>query len=325
MSLKKFLKKIEPMVIGVVILIILFGYPSFAGGSSFENNKTVVVGFSMNTLDEHWQMDKTFFEKRMQNITDTKYFITIANNSNEVQTEQIRELIEKEIDVLIVVPYDVEGIVPVLEEAHSAGIKIISYSKRIESDCIDYYLGFDLIQVGELEARGVENVSGKIVYLGGPLGDRDSLLLREGVMNILKKRTDIEVVLDASVADSDSKSAYLLLKEYLKEGEVDGVVAANDALARGAIKALEEANLSVPVSGGGADLLSCRAIVEGKQSSTVYLPNKDLAIWVADISVLLIRENVFAKEFLAKAVFVNKENINETVLKDGFYLESEIY
>jgi D-xylose transport system substrate-binding protein len=291
------------------------------------------IGFSMDTLsEERWSSDKAFFVERAKQLGATS-IIAIADSDDMAQISQIRELINQDIDVLVVIPHDSEKLASILKTARSRGVKVISYARPINSNNVDYHIGFNPIQVGELQAEGILNVirRGKIAYLGGPLTDSNSILLKQGTMNVLNNRIsigEIEIVLDESIDDWNPDIAYENLSAYLENNEVDGVIAANDDLAMGAIRALEKANLSeVPVSGGDADLSACQRIVAGKQTSTVYMPIKELAYKVAELSVQVANndEDKTNKTISIDSVLVDKENMDEAVIETGFHSYDEIY
>jgi D-xylose transport system substrate-binding protein len=113
---------------------------------------------------------------------------------------------------------------------------------------------------------------------------------------------------------------------------VAGVVAANDALAGGAIQALREHNLAgkTLVSGQDADLAAVICIAQGEQSMTVYKPITQEADRAAEEAIRLASGRKIEAEtairngkvdvptILLKPVVVARGNIKETVVKDGF-------
>jgi len=119
---------------------------------------------------------------------------------------------------------------------------------------------------------------------------------------------------------------------------IDAVVASNDATAGGAIQALSAQGLSgkVAISGQDADLAAIKRIMNGTQTMTVYKPITELATEAAKIAVQLGdnqqptsngKLNNGLKDVpsrLLKPISVNKDNIESTVVKDGFHKQSEL-
>ena len=120
--------------------------------------------------------------------------------------------------------------------------------------------------------------------------------------------------------------------------KIDAVVASNDATAGGAIQALSAQGLAgkVAISGQDADLAGVKRILNGTQTMTVYKPITLLANSAAEIAVELgngqqpksdATLNNGLKDVpsrLLTPIEVNKTNIDDTVVKDGFHKKSEL-
>ena len=121
--------------------------------------------------------------------------------------------------------------------------------------------------------------------------------------------------------------------------KIDAVIASNDSTAGGAIQALNAQGLGgkIPISGQDADLAGVKRIVDGTQTMTVYKPIKTLAEKAAEISVQLGRGEtpesngvtnngkIDVKSYLLSPIAVTIENLKDTVIKDGFQKESDVY
>jgi D-xylose ABC transporter substrate-binding protein len=244
-----------------------------------------------------------------------------------------------------VIPQDAESAAKIVELAHSSGIKVISYDRLIKNSDVDFYISFDNVKVGELQAKEIiNNISeGKFAYIGGPLSDNNALMLREGSMNILQPKIDsgdIEIVLDSYSENWETEVAYKTVSDFLKfGGTIDAIVAANDGVAAGSILALEEYDLEgkIPVSGQDASLNALHNILEGTQTMTVYKPIKNLAKEAAKLAISIVKGNniitnnvvfngkINVSSLLLDVVSVTSKNINETVVADGFHKEKDVY
>jgi Periplasmic binding protein domain len=110
------------------------------------------------------------------------------------------------------------------------------------------------------------------------------------------------------------------------------IVASNDAIAGGAIQALEDKGWSgrVLVSGQDADLAAIERIFDGSQLMTVYKPVGKEARTAAEAAMKLARTKTWraaaevpngtltTKAILLTPICVTQENAKQTVLKDGF-------
>jgi len=315
--------------------------------------KDILIGFSMGTLqEERWQRDRTEFLKRANEL-GAVVDLESSDNNTATQISQIEGMIIKGVDVLVIAPYDASSLTDVIDQAHKAGIKVISYDRLITDANVDLYISFDNEKVGEYEAQSVIDALKdklgkgkmlKIAYIGGAPTDNNSVLLKQGAFKILQPLIDsreIEIVVNKLTQNWDPENAYKNLKAYLdgSNGALDGVVAANDGTAFGSIEALQKYHLDgkVPVSGQDAELSAIQRIIAGTQTATVYKPIPILASTAVDLAIQLVEDKpitattmlnngkIDVPSILLQAEIVTKSNIDSTVIKDGYYLPEEIY
>ena len=210
---------------------------------------------------------------------------------------------------------------------------------------IDFYISFDNEKVGELQAKALVDIvpQGNYFLMGGSPVDNNAKLFRAGQMKVLKPYVDsgkIKVVGDQWVDGWLPENALKIMENALtaNNNKIDAVVASNDATAGGAIQALSAQGLSgkVAISGQDADLAGIKRIAAGTQTMTVYKPITLLANTAAEIAVELgngqepkadTTLNNGLKDVpsrLLTPIDVNKNNIKDTVVKDGFHKESEL-
>lgn len=313
--------------------------------SALVKREPVVIGFSMGTTrEERWFKDRDLFIQRAQEL-GAEVIVTLSDYDIAKQILQIENLISQGVDVIVVIPSDSEKIKPAIDEANKAGVKVIAYDRLIKNSNIDLYISFDNVKVGDLEAGSVLAVAsqGNFAYIGGSPTDNNASLLKEGTMNLLSPKIangDIKLVVDKFSPDWKPEEAYKAIKEYLSSGKkLDAVIAANDGLASGVIQALKEKGLDgkVPVSGQDAELSATQRIIAGTQTSTVYKPIKSLAYKAAEIAVMLANDQVpetnssinngemDVPSYLLEPILVDKANMAETIIYDGFHTYAEVY
>ncbi len=121
---------------------------------------------------------------------------------------------------------------------------------------------------------------------------------------------------------------------------IKAMLCGNDAMALGAIRALQERGLAgdVAVAGQDADLPNIREIVAGNQTMTVFKKIKTMATTAAELSMHIYKNeriesgNVLVDNgyrlvpsYLVDAVPVDINNIEMTVVAEGFQLENDIF
>ena len=120
---------------------------------------------------------------------------------------------------------------------------------------------------------------------------------------------------------------------------VVAVVASNDGTAGGVIEALIAQNLAgkVLVSGQDAELGALQRIVAGTQTMTVYKPILKLAPAAVEAAIALAKREklnttrtvnngkIEVPSILIEPITVDRNNIDATVVKDGFQTHENIY
>jgi len=246
--------------------------------------KEPVIGLLMDQYNvERWAQDTTFFIAKVKSLGG-KVICLSANGDPGKQVEQAKQLIDRKVDILVVLPVDLTRAAEIVKLANEASIGVISYDRLIEDADVNYYISFDNVKVGQLQADYIKNrlQKGNVAIIGGAVTDKNSFFLQFGQMGILQpyiERGDIKVVYNKMVNKWSFDEGYLAAKECLRNYNVDAFIAGNDLLARGVIKALQEKGLEgkVLVAGQDADSQAREYIVQGYQTMSVYKSIEDIA------------------------------------------------
>src|SRR5882724_7170466 len=320
--------------------------PSDKSNNSKSNSGRIRIGLSMDTLkEERWQHDRDLFVARANEL-GADVLVQAADGDDKVQTQQAENLLTQGVNVLVVIPHNGEIAASIVEASHRQNVPVVSYDRLIRNSEPDLYISFDNEKVGELQARYlIERAPrGNYVLIGGAPTDNNATLFRKGQMNILKPaidRGDIKVVADQWARDWLASEALRHTENALTQSNnnVVAVVVSNDGTAGGAIQALEEQKLGgkVLVSGQDADLAALQRIIAGTQSMTVYKPVAQLARRAAEAAVALARHEkvestsainngkVDVPSVLLDPIVVDKNNIVDTVIKDGYQKLEDVY
>jgi len=339
------------LMAGVCTLAACSGKPESGSGGSTSTappaGKQVVIGFSMDTLkEERWQRDRDLFVKHAE-AAGAKVLVQAANSDDALQNAQAENLLTQGVQVLVVVPHNAKTTATIVESAHKMGVPVIAYDRLIRDSDLDYYISFDAERVGELQAEYAvkHKPKGSYVLIGGAPTDNNAVLVREGQMKVLKPaidKGDIKVATDQWAKDWQPVEALKIMENALTRAnnQVDAVVVSNDGTAGGAIQALGEQKLSgkVLVTGQDADLAACQRIVAGTQTMTIYKPIDALASKAAEIAVKLAKKEPVTDatrplnngrkdvpSILLEPIAVDKENLDATVIKDGYHKREDVY
>lgn len=330
--------KVKHVLLSACAVLALVSQPGFA--------KEVKIGMAIDDLRlERWQKDRDIFVERARS-KGASVFVQSANGNEETQISQIENMINRGVDVLVIIPYNGQVLSNVIAEAKREGIKVLAYDRMINNADVDFYISFDNEKVGELQAKYlIDKIpEGNYFLMGGSPVDNNAKLFRQGQMKVLKPLIDngkIKIVGDQWVDAWLAENALKIMENALtaNNNNINAVVASNDATAGGAIQALAAQGLSgkVAISGQDADLAAIKRIVAGTQTMTVYKPISKLARDAADIAVTLgsgqapesnATLNNGLKDipaFLLTPIPVDKDNIDSTVIADDFHKKADVY
>ncbi len=347
MGKKLQLQKLVLLVIGIMGVSVMFGCrgkDEISKGPEREDK--IVVGLSLGTLmEDRWIRDRDIFMSKAQQ-EGIEVIVNNANKDSDLQYKQVQEMIKQGIDILVIAPNDSNNEARCVKAAKDKNIPVISYDRLVHDSNVDVYISFDNNQVGKIMAEYLtEHVpEGGYIIIGGSENDSNSKILYEGAMSVLKPFTDsnkIQILAQTWVDGWIRETAYNFLFEELKtyKDDVKAIICGNDSLAWGAIDALSEAQIAekVQVVGQDADLVACQRIVTGKQALTVYKPIKNLVEKTVEICVQLvngeeiktdgtINDGTYDVPYIYIGVeAVTKDNIDDTVIKDGFHLYEDVY
>jgi D-xylose transport system substrate-binding protein len=253
-----------------------------------------VVGVSWsNFQEERWKTDEAAIKAQLEKL-GAKYVSADAGGSPEKQLGDIDGLLAKGAKVLIVLAMDKDAILPAVNKAKQQKVPVVAYDRLIEAPGV-FYITFDNVEVGRMQARAVYKVApkGNYVFIKGSPTDPNANFLRAGAGEIVAaavKSGDIKIVGDEYTEGWKPEEAQKNMEQILtKNGnKVDAVIAANDGTAGGAIAALTAKGIrGIPVSGQDADFAALNRVALGTQTVTVWKDSRELGREAASAAIAL--------------------------------------
>lgn len=328
-------------------LLLSRGGPS--SRSPAPSGRRPLIGLSMDTLkEERWQSDRDFFVARAREL-GAEVLVQAANSDDARQIQDVEALISRGVGALVIVPHNGEAMAKAVELAHAAGIPVIAYDRMIMGIDVDLYISFDAVKIGEAQGRYLVDLfrgKGKkrIVRVLGAKTDRNVFFLKEGqdrVLAPLLRSGELEIVHEDWADNWKPENAKKIVQAAITRlgPRFDAVLAANDGTAGGAAQALLEEGLTerILVTGQDAELAACQRVVRGTQAMTVYKPLPKLAGLAAETAIrmaagrpVVARDSVDNHKTQVPAILldvtiVTKENMDDTVIRDGFHSREAVY
>jgi len=328
-----------------------------ATGGNAEGSIWVLLPDSASS--DRWENDdRKFFEEAFKDA-GVEYNIVNAEGDANTQLQQAEQAINAGAKVILLVNLSSESGATIIENARDADVKVIDYDRLTAAGGgADAYVSFDNVKVGQTMADTVGPVidelggTPNVVMMNGGPTDNNSKLFKQGYYEsgdfAVKKKADAgdwKVVADQDVPDWDNQQALTLFEQILvaQDNKVDAVFAANDGIAGAVVSALKSANQKpIPLSGQDATTGGIQNILAGWQTMTVYKPIKAEADAAAAIAIGLLNgedpkdvegewevQSINNGEadlpYIAlEPIAVTKDNIEETVIADGFRTWDEV-
>ncbi|MEV8393730.1 MULTISPECIES: substrate-binding domain-containing protein [unclassified Streptomyces] len=322
-----------------------------AEASASDKKGPITVGLLLpeNQTARYEKFDKPLIEKKVSELTDGTGKVVYANAKQDatLQNQQADTMVTNKVDVLVVDAVDSKAIASSVKKAKEAGIPVVAYDRLAEGP-IDAYTSFDNEEVGRvqgkalLEALGDKAKSGQIVMMNGAVTDPNAALFKKGAHSELDGKVNIGKEYDTKEWKPENANANMEgAISAIGKDKIIGVYSANDSMAGGIITALKGAGFSTlpPVTGQDAELAGVQRIVTGEQFMSVYKSYPQEAAVAAEMAVALAKGeklDSIAKStvdspttkgvpsVLVPVVSLTKDNINDTVIKEGIYTAGEI-
>ncbi len=266
----------------------LIAPPVLADGHS----PTVGVSWS-NFQEERWKTDEAAIKSALD-AAGAAYLSSDAQSSASKQLSDVESLIAQGVDVLIILAQDASAIGPAVQAAADEGIPVVAYDRLIE-DPRAFYLTFDNVEVGRMQARAVLEAQpeGNYVMIKGSPTDPNADFLRGGQQEVLQEAIDSGAITIVGESYTDGwipANAQRNMEQILTaaDNEVDAVVASNDGTAGGAVAALEAQGMAgIPVSGQDGDHAALNRVAKGTQTVSVWKDARELGKAAGEIAAAL--------------------------------------
>ena len=255
--------------------------------------KTIAVSWK-TFQEERWKTDAAAIKAVVEAAGD-KYIDSDAQGSAQKQAADIEGLIAQKPDVIMVVAFDSDAILPSIKKITDAGIKSIAYDVQFE-DPAALYVTFDNVGVGRLMAKEILKAKpeGNYAFIKGDKGDPNATFLFMGQMEVLgaaikagKIKNVCETFTDGWKPDNAQKNMEQCLTST--KNKVDAVVSENDGMASGVVAALKAQGLAgkVPVSGQDGDKAALNRVAQGTQTVSVWKDSRALGKVAAEAAVAM--------------------------------------
>ena len=322
-----------------------------ASGDGGGGGKTIALLLPETKTTRYEEKDRPLFTAKVKELCpDCEIIYANASQDPNKQQQQAEAAITNGADVLVLDAVDVKSVGPIVQHANQEDIPVIAYDRLIPDQDIAYYVSFDNVKQGRIQAQTLldklgSGADGKsIVMVNGAPTDPSAGDYKKGAHQVFDK-SGVKIAKEYDTPDWSPDKAQVEMEQSItalgKDGFV-GAYSANDGMAGGMIAAMKSAGIDPsarPITGGDSEAAAIQRILTDEQYSTIYLAIKQQAETSAEIAVAAAQgkdapADVVDAEVdngakqvpsvLLSPIAVTKDNINDTVIKDGFLTVDEI-
>jgi D-xylose transport system substrate-binding protein len=317
----------------------------------------IKIGFLLKTMqEERYQRDKAAFLAKAKALGADVIFDS-ANNDEQTQLAAFENMLSQGAQVIVLQPVNTGTAGGMVTSAHKSGVKVVGYDAMLLNGPLDAMVMQDSWAVGKLQAEAMVawlkakngSVKGNVALIRGQPGDSNANTMSSGFLEVLKANPDLRLVADQSHETWSSDKAMATTENLLTKfgNKIDAVICNNSGMARGVIAALDAQGLAsadkIFVAGSDADLVNIQYVAQGKEAAEIWKKIAPFAETAAETAVMLAQNpdkdpktllkidrminngTVDVPTIVTPVVLVDKNNLDSTIIAEGFYTHQQVY
>ncbi|MCD8349977.1 MAG: sugar ABC transporter substrate-binding protein [Planctomycetaceae bacterium] len=312
------MKKRAILAVALVACGLLAATPVFGG------EKKVRIGFSLKTVNNPFVISVKNGAAKAAADLGADIIITDSQMNSQKQMQDIESFVQQRVDVVLIDAMDSQAILPTIDDAVEAGMKIVTEDVRIPDagDKVLSHIGIDNHAAGaqlarwlaaKLKAAGKRNV----IIIAGIPGNEATDSRANGYREVLLNNPDIDV-LDTRLAGDKREEGLTVMDDMLQRfAQIDGVICSNDELALGAISAISESGRAddILVCGFDGNKYALEAIKSGDMAATIDHAPYSMGYLAIETCVKAAQGQPVDKLTVMEVEVVDSTNVDATIAK----------
>lgn len=321
------------------------------------SSSQIKIGFLLKTMqEERYQTDKSVFIKKANELGAEVIFDS-CNNDEQTQLSKFENMLAQGVKVIVLQPVNTGTAGNMVKTANKQGVKVIGYDSMLINGPLDLMVMQDSWAVGKIQGEEMikwfkktkGKVEGNVALIKGQPGDSNAIAMSSGALDILNANPGLKLVVEQFHEGWATDKAMATTENALTkfQNNIDAFICNNSGMARGVIAALKAQGLNDTnkrfVAGSDADLVNIRYVAQGEQTVEIWKKIPPLAAKAAELAVLLAKNldkpvttlltvdktvhNGFTDipTIVTPVVAVTKENILDTIVKEGVFTKEQIF
>lgn len=282
-----------------------------SGTAVLAENETIAV-FTKNQTNPYFQTVRVGADQAAKKLgAKTVHYIPTKPDSIPEQMSQVEDVVVKKPDAIVFIPVDYKAMMPGVTKINNAGIPVVNITDRVSGGKTVAFIGADDYNLGLETARHLIKAmggKGNVVILEGVRGSLTNIDRVRGFNDAIKEAKDVKL-LTSQPANYQHLQALQVMENLLQaHAKIDGILAANDAMAMGAIEALDAANRKALVVGINGTKEAIDAIKAGKLLATGDYNGFAQGCIGTMVAIRSLRNEPIVTELVLKPTVVDKTN-----------------
>lgn len=276
-------KKAMAMAAAAAMLLSSLTACGGTGGGKTTDGGAVKVGVVLKSLSNPFYvtMEEGIKAKAEELGMDVIVQAPEKETDAEKQMQIIENLITQNVSAIVLTPNGSTELVPAIKKANEKNIPVIVVDTRMDADALaavdahtESFIGSDNYFGGQVAAEELAKAiggAGKVAVLEGISGHESSVSRVSGFTDKAEELGGLEIVA-SQPADWDQEKGYTVFQNILQANpDVIGLFAANDMMALGAVKAIEDMGKGAQITVIGFDATddAKTAIADGKMLGSI--------------------------------------------------------
>jgi ribose transport system substrate-binding protein len=241
-------------------------------------------------------------------------YVPTKPDSIPEQMSQVEDVIVKKPNAIVFTPVDYKALIPSVEKMNAAGIPVVNVTDHMAGGKLVSYVGIDDYKVGVATGEALMKAlggKGNVVIIEGVKGSLSNQDRTRGLTDAVKAHPNVKLL--ATQPGNFQRLNALQVMENMMQSfpQIDGVLAANDAMAIGAIEALEAANRKAIVVGINGTKEAVDAVKAGKLLASGQADPFMQGCLATTIAIRHLRKQAVPAEMRLKPSVIDASNYKE--------------
>ena len=246
------------------------------------------IGLSVSTLNNPFFVSLAEGAQAEAEEKGAELITVDAGDDAAKQTNDVEDLISRNVSVLIVNPVDSDAVAPAVKDAISKGIKVISVDRVVNGVDVDCQIASDNVAGAKMATEYLVETIGEgtpVAELQGTTGASATIDRGAGFHEVADEKLDVT---GSQTADFNRATGMTVMENLLQaNGSIKGVFAHNDEMALGALEAIAATGKDIKVVGFDATDDAVAAVKAGKMLATVAQQPDQMGKTAVDTAITL--------------------------------------